>query len=211
MIQFNLMITDELLRKYAIISDQVDERELRVILLELEKHLQAGASGNVVELGCYVGTTSLFIRRLLNAYSFTGQFHVYDSFAGLPRKTSQDQSVAGDQFVTGELYAPRKTFIENFKKAGLALPIIHKCWFNELNETDIPNTVLFAFFDGDYYESIKDSFRVVAPKLAPGGTVIVDDYSSEALPGAAKATEEWAHANNQSIRPQASLGIIHLP
>lgn len=211
MIQFNLMITDELLRKYPIISDQVDAKELRVILVELEKQLQAGTSGAIVELGCYVGTTSLFIRRLLNAYNFTGEFHVYDSFAGLPPKTSEDQSVAGDQFVTGELHAPRKMFIENFKKAGLALPIIHKCWFNELAETDIPNTVQFAFFDGDYYQSIKDSFRVVAPKLMQGAVVIVDDYTSVALPGAAKAADEWARANEQAIRPQASLGIIRLP
>lgn len=204
------MKADELLRKYPIISDQVDMRELRVILMELEKQLQAGVSGNIVELGCYVGTTSLFIRRLLNAYGFTGEFHVYDSFAGLPPKTSEDQSVAGDQFVTGELLAPRKVFIENFKKAGLQLPYMHKGWFSELNEADIPNDVCFAFFDGDYYESIKDSFRVVAPNLSEHAVVIVDDYTSEALPGAAKAADEWAKVNGQTIRAQASLGIIRL-
>ena len=204
------MKTDELLRKYPIISDQVDTKELRVVLYELEKQLQAGILGNVVELGCYVGTTSLFIRRLLNAYNAGAEFHVYDSFAGLPPKTSQDQSVAGDQFVTGELLAPRKTFVENFKKAGLALPVMHKCWFNQLTAEDIPGNVTFAFFDGDYYESIKDSFRVVAPKFAEHAVVIVDDYASEALPGAARAADEWAKANGQTIRSQASLGIIRL-
>ncbi len=204
------MKTDELLKKYPIISDQVDAKELRVILLELEKQLQAGVVGNVVELGCYVGTTSLFIRRLLNAYHFAGEFHVYDSFAGLPPKTAPDQSVAGDQFVTGELNAPRKVFTENFKKAGLQLPRVHKGWFSDLTANDVPGPVMFAFFDGDYYESIKDSFRVVAPKLAPGAVVLVDDYASEALPGAAKAAIEWAQANRQTIRSQASLGIIRL-
>lgn len=204
------METDELLKKYPIISDQVDAKELRVILLELEAQLRAGVVGNVVELGCYVGTTSVFIRRLLTAYNFTGEFHVYDSFAGLPPKTHEDQSVVGDQFVTGELLAPRKTFIENFKKAGLALPTIHKCWFNELTQADIPSQVMFAFFDGDYYESIKDSFRVCTPHFATDATVLVDDYASEALPGAAKATDEWARAHGQVVRSQASLGIMRL-
>lgn len=204
------MITDELLKKYPIISDQVDMKELRVILLELEQLLQRGMDGNVVELGCYLGTTSLFIRRLLSAYNFAGEFHVYDSFAGLPPKTDKDQSVAGDQFVTGELLAPKKALIENFKKAGLALPVIHKCWFNELTEQDIPPRVSFAFFDGDYYESIKDSFRVVAPRLTNDAVVLVDDYSSDALPGAARATNEWVRTNGASVRAQASLGIIHL-
>jgi len=95
----------------------------------LEKVLRGGAAGNIVEFGCYVGTTSLFIRRLLDAYRFAGEFNVYDSFAGLPEKTSADNSAAGEQFKAGELLAPRKTFVYNFKKAGLKLPIIHKGWF----------------------------------------------------------------------------------
>lgn len=204
------MITDQLLKKYPIISDQVELRELRVILTELEILLKKGILGNVVELGCYTGTTSLFIRRLLNAYNFLGEFHVYDSFAGLPEKTNEDISAAGDQFVKGELLAPRKTFVENFKKAGLKLPVIHKGWFSDLTTQDIPATVMFAFLDGDYYESIKDSFRVVTPRLAPEATILVDDYASEALPGAAQATNEWARQHHLTVQSQASLGIIRL-
>lgn len=204
------MITDTLLKNHPIISNQVDPRELRVVLHELEQLLQAGKAGAVVELGCYVGTTSLFLRRLLDAYNYTGELHVYDSFEGLPSKTSEDQSVAGDQFVTGELHATRKQLIQNFKKAGLTLPVIHKGWFSDLTTHDIPATVMFAFLDGDYYESIKDSFRVVTPRLATEATILVDDYASEALPGAAKATDEWSRAHGQSVRAQASLGIIHV-
>ena len=204
------MIVDALLKKYPIISDQVTVRELRVLLYELEKQLQAGKAQNIVELGCYVGTTSLFVSRLLNAYHFTGAFHVYDSFAGLPPKTVQDNSVAGDQFVAGALHAPRKVFVENFKKAGVRPPVIHKAWFSELNVNDIPENVSFAFFDGDYYESVKDSFRVVTPRLTPNAVVVVDDYASEALPGAAQATNEWATAHGLRVQSQASLGIIRL-
>ncbi len=204
------MITDQLLKKYPIISDQVELRELRVILTELEILLKKGILGNVAELGCYTGTTSLFIRRLLNAYNFLGEFHVYDSFAGLPEKTNEDISAAGDQFVKGELLAPRKTFVENFKKASLKLPVIHKGWFSDLTTHDIPATVMFAFLDGDYYESIKDSFRVVTPRLAPEATILVDDYASEALPGAARATNEWARQHHLTVQSQASLGIIRL-
>ena len=125
-------ITNQLLAKYPIISDQVDTKELGALLRELEKLLQSGVTGNIVEFGCYVGTTSLFIRRLLDAYDFTGEFHVYDSFMGLPEKTQADNSATGEQFKAGELLAPRKTFIQNFKKAGLKLPIIHKGWFADL-------------------------------------------------------------------------------
>ena len=202
-------ITNQLLAKYLIISDQVDAKELGVLLRELEKLLQSGVTGNIVEFGCYVGTTSLFIRRLLDAYNFTSEFHVYDSFAGLPEKTQADASAAGEQFKAGELLAPRKTFIQNFKKAGLKPPIIHKGWFADFTPEDVPESISFAFFDGDFYESITDSFRVCDGKLQETATIIVDDYANEALPGAARAVDEWLKNNQQfTIRTEASLAII---
>lgn len=203
------MITDQLLAKHPIISDQVDFKELRVLLRELEKILRSGMAGNVVEFGCYVGTTSLFIRRLLDAYDLAGEFHVYDSFAGLPEKTPQDNSAAGEQFQAGELLAPRKTFVQNFKKAGLQLPVIHKGWFADFTAADVPENIMFAFFDGDFYGSIADSFRVCSGKFQEKATIVVDDYANEALPGAARAVDEWLSGNQQySLATEASLAII---
>jgi len=205
----NMNKTDQLLAKYPIISDQVDAKELSALLRELEKVLRRGTTGNVVEFGCYVGTTSLFIRRLLDAYDFTGEFHAYDSFAGLPEKTQADASTAGEQFKAGELLAPRKTFVQNFKKSGLKLPIIHKGWFADVAPDDVPESIIFAFFDGDFYESIADSFRVCAGKFHEKVTIIVDDYANEALPGAARAVDEWLRCNQQFfLRTEASLAII---
>ncbi len=205
------MITDQILAKYPIISEQVDAKELGVLLRELEKILRSGMAGNVVEFGCYVGTTSLFIRRLLDAYDLAGEFHVYDSFAGLPEKTPQDNSAAGEQFQAGELLAPRKTFVQNFKKAGLQLPIIHKGWFADFTAADVPEDIIFAFFDGDFYESIIDSFRVCDGKFQKTATIIVDDYANEALPGAARAVDKWLANNRQyTSRTESSLAIIHI-
>ena len=202
------MITNQLLAKYPIISDQVDAKELGTLLRELEKLLRNGETGNIVEFGCYVGKTSLFIRRLLDAYDFTGEFHVYDSFAGLPEKTQADASAAGEQFKAGELLAPRKTFIQNFKKAGLKLPIIHKGWFADFTPEDVPEDIMFAFFDGDFYESIADSFRVCDGKFQKTATIIVDDYANEALPGAARAVDEWLKRHPARVVVESSLAII---
>ncbi len=205
------MITDQLLKKYPIISDQVDAKELRVVLTELEKLLGQGATGAVVEFGCYVGTTSLFIARLLSQFNSSNPYHVFDSFIGLPDKAAQDYSAAGIQFKKGELLATKKQFITNFKKAGLTMPIIHKDWFSEINENDVPNDIIFAFLDGDYYESIKDSLRLITPRLRPGAVIIVDDYVSDALPGAAKATNEWMRGRQWRLHNQSSLAVITVP
>lgn len=205
------MYTDELLKKYPPISEQMNVQELRVLLSELEALLREGRQGAIVEFGCYAGTTSLFIRRMLVHYGATNAFHVYDSFEGLPPKVAEDASVAGDQFVAGELAVSKKDFLLNFKKAHLTPPTIHKGWFAELSPESVPASIMFAFLDGDYYESIHDSFGLITPTLRPDAVVIVDDYANEALPGAAKATDEWCRSHRPaSLRTQSSLAVIYL-
>lgn len=200
---------DDLLKKYPIVSDQVDARELRVILHELDVQMRV-TPGAVVEFGCYVGTTSLFIRRVLDRLDVGAVFHVYDSFQGLPSKTSYDISPAGEQFKTGELLATRKVFERSFKKANLRLPKIHKGWFSELTPDDVPGGVTFAYLDGDYYESIKDSLRVLEGNLRERSVIIVDDYANEALPGARRAVDEWLVGRRAKLRVQSSLAVIYL-
>lgn len=183
--------------------------ELSVILTQLEILLRAGRRGTVVEFGCYMGTTSLFIRRLLDSFGIIGQFHVYDSFAGLPEKTTFDMSTAGEQFQAGTLAASKKQFMQQFHRAHLTLPVVHKGWFDQLTPEEMPDGIMWAFLDGDYYTSIRDSLRLITPNLAPGAVIIVDDYANEALPGAAKAVDEWCRQRHLHVRVEASLGIIH--
>lgn len=203
-----LMSLHPLVISHALITDQVSPREVSVILRELEVLLERGARGAVVEFGCYAGTTSLFLRRLLDRYGSEGPFHAYDSFSGLPEKTAADVSPTGEQFRPGELSASKKALMQNFHKAGLVPPIVHKGWFDQLEPTDVPEDIMYAFLDGDYYDSIRDSLRLITPRLLPGATVIVDDYANDALPGARRAVDEWCQARGLTVRVEASLAII---
>lgn len=198
---------NQLLARYPIISDQVDARELAIILHECETAL-GQAEGDVVEFGCYVGTTSLFLARLLRELEPERRLHVYDSFAGLPEKTAEDASPAGEQFQPAELSASKAEFIRRFKQANLPLPSIHKGWFSELSDENVPRHIAFAFLDGDYYQSVTDSLRLVWPKLAPGGCIVVDDYINEALPGARRAVDDWCRHHPAQLRATASLAIL---
>lgn len=192
---------------FSLLSDQVDEREIRVVLRELEKVIGGDVSGDAVEFGCYVGTTSVFLAdRLKN----TGrQLYLYDSFEGLPPKSSEDESPAGLQFKTGELLATKKQLIKNLKQRGVPMPVIKKGWFSELTKADVPGLIAFAFLDGDYYHSVRDPLKLIWPFLAPGAIIVVDDYANEALPGAARAVDEWLLSHSGELRVEHSLGIIH--
>ncbi len=198
----------ELLRKYPIISEQVEAGELRVILRELEVTVKNNPSAAVVEFGCYIGTTSLFIRRMLDSLQSYGEFHVYDSFSGLPEKTSSDFSPIGERFIAGELAASRKEFENQFKKAGLRVPVIHKGWFSDIMPRAVPNNICFAYLDGDYYESIRDSLRLITPHLSRGACIVIDDYANLALPGAKRAVDEWCQKCQLTVRVEQSLAII---
>ena len=191
-----------------IISDQVTQQEIYIILRELAKI--NGIDGDIVELGCYVGTTSLFISEYLKKTESRRQFHVYDSFAGLPEKLVQDESPAGTQFKAGQLLATKSQLIKNYRQARLPLPTIHKGWFEKLSPNDLPDQIAFAFLDGDYYSSIISSLKLIWPKLTKGSVVIVDDYVSEALPGAQKAVAEWLRLHPKQLKTEAGLAIIQI-
>lgn len=196
----------DLLQKYSIISDQVSREDLQVVLGELEKALDHGIAGDIVEFGCYIGTTSLFIRRLLDLDGTARDFHVYDSFEGLPEKAREDGSVAGSAFKAGQLAASKKQFMREFQRARLVPPVVHKGWFNQLTPSDVPPQIAFAFLDGDFYESIKTSLKLVLPRMSSGGAIVIHDYAREALPGVARAV----HEQGLAAVARHGLGIIHI-
>lgn len=189
-----------------LLSDQIDECELGIIMRELEKVLGSNVPGDIVEFGCYVGTASVPLgKRLINTNK---TLYVYDSFEGLPEKTKEDESPAGLQFVAGELLATKKQLIKNFKQAHTPLPVITKGWFSDITPAQVPRQVAFAYLDGDYYHSVLDPLKLIWGRLAPGAVILVDDYANEALPGAAKAVDEWLYTHPAKLRVEHSLAII---
>ncbi len=189
-----------------LLSDQIDERELSIILRELERVLKTNIPGDIVEFGCFVGTTSVPVGKRIVSTNRT--LYVYDSFEGLPDKSAEDESPAGLQFVAGELHATKKQLIRNFKQANVPLPVITKGWFSDVNDKQVPQEIAFAFLDGDYYHSVRDPLELVWKHLSPGAIILVDDYANEALPGAAKAVNEWLTTHSATLTVEHSLAII---
>lgn len=164
-------------------NDQVSELETEKIL-ELARGV-VSCGGDFVELGCYKGDTSLMLAEIGK------KLWIYDSFEGLPEKSEEDMSVVGENFKKGELFVTKREVKERFLRAGLPVPVIKKAWFKDLTMADLPEKISFALLDGDFYESIRDSLKLVAPRMSDGGVMIVHDYTNPALPGVKKAVDEW--------------------
>jgi len=144
--------------------------------------------GDVVELGCNVGVTSSYIKRFLTAIQSEKELHVYDSFEGLPPKTAEDGATPCEK---GHSAVSVEQFKKTFADAGVELPVINKGFFGDIPDDKYPAQVCFAFFDGDFYSSIMDSFKKVYHKLAPGAVVLVHDYKWTNFPGVHKACEDF--------------------
>ncbi len=179
---------------------QVSDKETEIIVSLAE---ECFGEGDFCEFGCYRGDTSLLLEKLMEKHNRNNpnskQFlWIYDSFEGLPPKTHEDYSAAGDEFQAGELLVTKREVVDRFKKAGLKIPRIRKAFFNQLDtgpeSNDLPEKIAFAFLDGDLYDSIKDSLHIVFPRLTEHATLIVHDYNNAQLPGVTKAVDEWLTA-----------------
>ena len=193
-----------------LLSEQVDEKEIAVILRELSKTKEI--SGDVVEFGCFVGTTSVFLAKEIEKWNTEKMLWLYDSFEGLPEKSREDENSLGEVFKKGELLATKKQLIANLRKSGARkMPKITKGWFSELSKEQIPRKISFAFLDGDYYLSILDPLNLIWENLESGAIIVVDDYGNQALPGASKAVDEWAKKHNLKVKVEATLAIFEKP
>lgn len=183
-------------------NDQVSEKETEKILALARE--MSSYEGDFVELGCYKGDTSLLLAEIGK------KLWIYDSFEGLPEKSEKDASVVGEDFKQGELYVTKREVKERFLRAGLKIPIIKKAWFKDLTDADLPEKISFALLDGDFYESIRDSLKLVENKMVLGGVIIVHDFKNPALPGVEKAVLEWNKDRNLKIEVFESMAIIRL-
>lgn len=231
------------------VNDQVTPAETAEILRLAEQSLEV--EGDFVELGCYRGDTSVLLGKLLqkpvenlckNAkisvenlcktpQNLCKNLWIYDSFAGLPDKTSEDSSGAGQNFQKGELLVSKREVVEKLRKHGLktashlnpdncssqatslnsnlSTVIVKKAWFDDLTPQDLPDVIAFAFLDGDLYESIRVSLKLVVPRLSEQGIIIVHDYNNPELPGSARAVDEFLRSHSEfRLQVRHTLAIL---
>ncbi len=207
-------------------NDQVSSAETSDILHLAQQALKV--PGDFVELGCYRGETSLLLGQLLqhtsskstnSASSTPKTLWLYDSFAGLPTKSSADFSGVGANFQAGELCVTKREVVAKLRKHGLTVAphpsitvsavIVKKAWFDQLTTSDLPHEIAFAFLDGDLYDSIRVSLELVAPRLTKQGIMIVHDYNNPALPGSSRAVDEWLRSHpNFHLEVRHTLAIL---
>lgn len=156
--------------------------------------------GDFVEVGCNAGFSSVILQKVLRHYGSSRALHCFDSFEGLPSSLSDKDRAA---YEPGEMSASRQWFEDNFRAAGLELPVVHPGWFEDTLGRGLPERVSFALIDADLYQSTRTALEHVYPRLSKGAVCMFGVYCDDRIyepptrsikyqsPGVKAATDEF--------------------
>ncbi|GAA1029423.1 hypothetical protein GCM10009557_17840 [Virgisporangium ochraceum] len=174
----------------------VDPDRLTVVRSELTRMVGESVAGVVVELGCFRGAMSVWMRAVLDDAGDTDrEIWVFDSFRGLPEPGEHDS----DHLGAGEIATTVPDFLATHDKWQLRYPVIHEGWFEETLPRALTQPIAFAYLDGDFYDSILVSLEHTVPLLSRKGALIIDDYADvernprawNGLPGVKRASDHY--------------------
>ncbi len=176
--------------------------ESRMNLFHLLQHtLIEKVPGDVVDLGCNAGDSTIVMQQVTCKIDPSKQVHAFDSFEGLPKLSGSDinDGVYGEGYMAASL----ELFKNKFHSLGLKQPHTHKGWFEETVPKDLPDRISFALFDGDLYESTRHILPHVYERMVPGAIGMIAVYYDEKIysrkgvsqgyrsPGVKRATDEF--------------------
>ncbi len=166
---------------------------------------QAQVPGLFLEAGCALGGSAIFIASLKSP---DRELRIYDVFAMIPPPTGNDPPSVHDRYqaiaagrskgIGGDRYYGYVDNLYEVVQANLARMGIDcaaqrvsliKGLVQDTLHFDAMQPVAFAHLDVDWYESVMTCLQRIFPRLAIGGSIILDDYFF--WDGCRKATDEY--------------------
>jgi len=132
-----------------------------------------GVPGDVIELGCFTGSSAMQIRKVIDYYDSSRKFHVFDSFKW--KHQLHDMDV-------------KELFIQNFRQAGLDLPEIHEGCFEATLTDQLPDQISFLHIDcgtgrnpSEHSRLVQFCLEQVYPRMSRGAICLLMDYHDREL------------------------------
>lgn len=168
--------------------------------------------GDIVECGVWKGGSSMMAALALAHHGDDGSRRIwlYDTFTGMPEPGPRDLKLdggdVGAKWRDGKAeghnswnYGPLDEVRANMARTGFpterTMLVPGKVEDTLMGKR--PERIALLRLDTDFYESTKVELELLAPSIAPGGILIVDDYGSWA--GARDAVDEWLAATGQPL------------
>lgn len=180
-------------------------------------HKSLKNAGDVCEFGVAQGATSALLSQEIAQAG--RKLWLFDSFEGLPKPHEKDKLIH-DIFnlgsmakYQGRMRSPAEEVLARLH--ALKVPqdryeLVPGWVEDSLKRDDLPERVAFAYIDFDFYNPIKETLAFLDTRMAPGSSVVVDDYGFFSA-GAAAAVDEFVEANSgryEFVRPPEWAGAF---
>jgi O-methyltransferase len=167
--------------------------------------------GAVVEVGCFQGSTAVFACRFLRDIGCARRYLCVDTFSGFtPSQWAEDEKL-------GTFHSLRRAFAANSKSLVRRLVKQWGCPSIELLEADItaldesalPEQISVALIDVDLAVPTTAALKKIAPRMTPGGVILIDDCEAievAGFMGARVAADQFG-----DVEYRFGMGVIRIP
>ncbi|SDK69433.1 class I SAM-dependent methyltransferase [Streptomyces indicus] len=158
----------------------------------LTRQLERGQTGDLLEIGAYLGKSAIFMGRYLREDE---RFTVCDLFDS-PAEDDANSAEMNRSYAT----LTRRAFEANYLSFHDALPQIVQGPSSVITEHVEPGTCRFVHVDASHlYEHVHGDIAASRELIGEDGILVLDDFRAEHCPGVAAAT--WGAVATTGLRP----------
>ena len=154
--------------------------------------------GEVVELGCFTGQCAMLFQKVIEMNGSNKKLHLYDSFETRFNVKGNIENV----------------LLNNFRRAGLQLPTLHKGYFENTIPKELPENIAFVHIDCgsgrdklEHKKTVVHCLESVYSRLRKGAVCIMMDYHDKAInktgfdvnPGVKLACDEFLSDKPETV------------
>ncbi len=148
----------------------------------------AKIGGDVVELGVFQGGSLRFLYEVAGYLNISPNIYGLDTFSGHEGVSAVDVSQREGQFTRTSLQEVAE-YLAECRLVNLVPGDVRETLEGVLDGIE---RLAFAHLDLNLHDSTSYALRLIEPRLAAGGVIVVDDYGSLSCKGVRKATDEFA-------------------
>lgn len=175
--------------------------------------------GEMVEVGCFVGATTVLLNQHLRAENDVRRYLCIDTFSGFAGDdVAFEEQTRGkhlDQIQRECLFGmnDQRWFDYTMRLNGFANVTTIKGDIKTVTLAEQTKGIAFALLDVDLYQPTRAALAQVWPLLAPGGVIVIDDcHADHAFDGARQAWHEFITANGLTAEiVEHKLAILRKP
>jgi tetratricopeptide (TPR) repeat protein len=179
--EFGALLRQWLLHNAA--NNSGDIGRLYALMLNVKQVLAEGVPGEMAELGVYRGNSAAVLAHYARASG--RQLYLFDTFEGFDARDLAGVDRDRDEDFTR---TSRELVREVVGDEGVVYAQGH---FPQSIPADIADRFAVVHLDCDLYAPMQAGLAFFYPRLAPGGLMLLHDYSSGYFPGAKQAIDEF--------------------